>query len=68
MRLAEAEVGEGILDRVDTADHGDITGAGLQVAHGQVDGGQRGCAGGIDRVVDAAEIEPVGNPAGGDVH
>ena len=69
VRLAEAQVGERVLDRVDAA--GERPCRWCRVCSSRtprLDGRERRRAGGVDRVVRPAEVEPVGDPAGGDVH
>jgi hypothetical protein len=68
LRLAEAEVAEGVLDRVDPPGEDHVARAVLELAHREADGGERRRAGGIDRVVRAAEVEPVRDAPRGDVH
>ena len=69
LRLAEAEVGERVLDRVDAAGEHHVARARLQLARrARPTARERRGAGGVDGVVGAAEVEPVGDPPGGDVH
>ena len=63
----EEEVVVDAVVEVGTAAEDHVAGAGQQLLAGHVDGGQRRGAGGVDRVVDSAEVEPVGDPAGDDV-
>ncbi len=65
--LGEAEIAERPLNSVDSAREDHVGAAGLEFQHGLVDGGKARGAGGIDGVVHAAEIEPVGGAACGDV-
>ncbi len=67
LRLAEGEVSERVLDGVGPAQDHDIGRAGLQLSNRQGRRRQRRAAGGVDRVVGAAEVEAVGDPAGGHV-
>ena len=46
---------------------GHVAAAGGQLEHGEVDGAERAGAGGVDDAVGAAQVEAVGDPAGGDV-
>jgi hypothetical protein len=61
--LAEAEIAEGILRGVDASHDHHVRRVGFELAHRQVDGGERRSAGGIDHVVDSAEVEAVRDPA-----
>ena len=65
--FAEAEVAERSLDRIDAAGDDEVAAAGHQFGDALVDRSQRRGAGGVDGEVDAAEIEPVRDPAGDDV-
>ena len=67
LRLAERQVGERVLDRVDAAQDHHVGRAGLQLANGQGGGRQRRAAGCVDGVVRAAQVQAIGDPAGGDV-
>ena len=67
LRLAEAEVAEGSLHRVDAAGDDEVAAARHQLGDALVDRRQRRGAGRVDGEVDAAEIEPVGDPPGDDV-
>ena len=66
--LAEAQVGERVLDRVDAAGDGHVRDPGLQVSYGKADRGERRRARRVDREVGATEVEPVGDAARDDVH
>ena len=68
VRLGEAQVRERVLDRVDAAREHHVAGADLQLPGAEADRAQRRGAGRVDGVVGAAEVEPVGDAAGGDVH
>ena len=68
VRLAEGHVGVGGLDRVGPQGDGHVAGAHLQLADAGIDGGQRGAAGGVDRVVRPPQIEPVRDPSHRHVH
>ena len=66
-RLAEAHVDENVVERVDAPGHGEVAPAGGKLEHGQVESAQRAGAGGVDDAVGAAQVEAVGDAAGGDV-
>ncbi len=66
-RLAEAHVHENVIERIEPAGDGQVAAAGGELERGEVDGAQRAGAGGVDDAVGAAQVEPVGDPAGGDV-
>ena len=67
VRLAEGEVGERGLHGVAAHHDGDIARAVVQLADAGVERGQRRAARGVDGHVRAAEVEPVRDPARGDV-
>ena len=66
--LAEGHVGVGGLDRVGPQGDGHVAGAHLQLPDAGIDGGQRGAAGGVDRVVRPPQVEPVGDPSHRHIH
>ena len=67
VRLAERQVGERVLDRVRAAQDHHVGRARLQLADRQRGRRQRRAARGVDRVVRAAQVEPVRDPARRDV-
>ena len=64
LRLAEAQVAERALHRVDTAGEHDVAASGGQLGDGLVDSRQRRAAGRVGREVHAAEVQPVGDAPG----
>ena len=65
--LAEAHVHEDVIERIEAAGEGHVAAAGGELEQGEVQGAERAGAGGVDDAVGAAEVEAVGDPAGGDV-
>ena len=66
--LRETEIHEGVLSGVGaTGDH-EITGPALQFVHREVECREGGRAGGVHGAVETAEIEPIRDSPGGDVH
>ncbi len=65
--LAEAHIHEDVIERIEAAGQGHVAAAGGELEEGEVDGADRAGAGGVDDAVGAAEVEPIGDPAGGDV-
>src|SRR3712207_8580820 len=53
--LFRSQVREGVLDRVDAADHGEVAVAALEVPHRELDRGERRGARRVDRAVHRSE-------------
>ena len=66
-RLAEAHIHKNVIKCIEPAGDGQVAAAGGELERGEVDRAQRAGAGGVDHAVGAAEVEAVGDPAGGDV-
>ena len=65
--LGEGGEREGRLRGVEAAGEHQVAAPGLEFVHRQANGRERRAAGGVDGVVDAAEVEAVGDAPGGDV-
>ncbi len=66
-RLAEAHVHEDVVEGVHTAGDDHVGTAGVEFQTGEMNGAERAGAGGVDDAVGAAEVEAVGDAAGGDI-
>ena len=67
MGFTEAEVGEGVLHGIGTANHDHVAAALFQFPYRQIDSRQRGGTRRIHREVSTTEVKPIGHAARRDI-